>query len=245
MPSSASETEHIAPPEPTLLLAGKYEDLGVLGEGGMGEVRRVRDVELNRTLAMKIIHPHLMSHSGALSRFVDEGQVGAQLQHPNIVPVHEIGTLENGRLYITMQEIKGRELGSLIDEVHNASDSQHWGTSDLGGVCASSLTSSTKSVMALKYAHSKGVVHRDRSRTPLIGPFEVLVVDWGIAKVVGKSEHIEDEIITNRSPATIPNSVGQVTVLLHIWLRNKPEERLIRLISEPMSTRWEPFYTAS
>ena len=214
MPSSASETEHIAPPEPTLLLAGKYEDLGVLGEGGMGEVRRVRDVELNRTLAMKIIHPHLMSHSGALSRFVDEGQVGAQLQHPNIVPVHEIGTLENGRLYITMQEIKGRELGSLIDEVHNASDAQHWGTSDLGWSLRKLIDIFHKVCMALKYAHSKGVVHRDlKPENILIGPFgEVLVVDWGIAKVVGKSEHIEDEIITNRnSQQRFQTQMGQVT----------------------------------
>ena len=76
---------------------GEYDDLGELGEGGMGSVRLVRDRKLNRRLAMKIIHPKLLSHRSAAARFVEEAQVCAQLQHPNIVPVHDLGTLPDGR----------------------------------------------------------------------------------------------------------------------------------------------------
>ena len=72
------------------LVAGRYEDLGPIGMGGMGEVRRVRDVELNRVLAMKIVHPSLLQRPAALARFLEEAQATAQLQHPNIVPVHPL-----------------------------------------------------------------------------------------------------------------------------------------------------------
>ena len=78
---------------------GRYCDLGVLGIGGMGEVRRIRDRTLNRTLAMKIIHPTMLSKRNVMSRFIEEAQVGAQLQHPNIVPIHDMGRLMMGGLF--------------------------------------------------------------------------------------------------------------------------------------------------
>ena len=67
-------------------------------KGGMGEVRLVRDQKLNRRLAMKILHPHLLSRQITTSRFIEEAQVCAQLEHPNIVPIHDFGTLPDGRL---------------------------------------------------------------------------------------------------------------------------------------------------
>ena len=100
---------------------GRYIDLGVLGEGGMGEVRKVRDEILNRNLAMKIVHPSMLLNSKALTRFFEEAQIGAQLQHPNIIPIHEFGELPDGRLYFTMKEIKGTEFSKCIREVHEAS----------------------------------------------------------------------------------------------------------------------------
>ena len=74
----------------------RYEDLGPLGEGAMGEVRRVRDRDLNRTMAMKVIRVDLMQHPAVLARFVEEAQCSAQLQHPGIVPVHELGRTPTG-----------------------------------------------------------------------------------------------------------------------------------------------------
>ena len=112
--------------DPEKLTLGRYLDLGMLGKGGMGEVRRVRDEVLNRNLAMKIIHSNFLRNKNALTRFIEEAQVGAQLQHPNIVPIHEMGTLPDGRYYFTMKEIKGREFTELIKSVHEASTDAIW-----------------------------------------------------------------------------------------------------------------------
>ena len=87
----ASDTPKSTAPSPQLL--GKYIDLGVLGEGGMGEVRRVKDPVLKRTLAMKIIRNEMLGKNQVVGRFIEEAQIGAQLQHPNIVPVHELRSL--------------------------------------------------------------------------------------------------------------------------------------------------------
>ncbi|MBT3222072.1 MAG: hypothetical protein HN348_23615, partial [Proteobacteria bacterium] len=84
----------------------RYEDLGQLGVGGMGEVRRVRDKLLNRQLAMKVIKAECSPRS--LERFLDEAQTTAQLEHPGIVPVHDLGHTSKGRAYFTMKEIHGR-----------------------------------------------------------------------------------------------------------------------------------------
>ena len=65
---------------------------------------------------MKIIHPSLLISRNALSRFIEEAQIGAQLQHPNIVPIHELGTLPDGRHYFTMKEIKGQEFSEFIKD---------------------------------------------------------------------------------------------------------------------------------
>ena len=105
---------------------GRYHDLGPLGHGGMGEVRRVLDPILNCELAMKIIHHDLMVIPNEVSRFVEEAQVCAQLQHPSICPVHELGELPDGRLYFTMQEVKGRRLSQVIREVHASVKNSQW-----------------------------------------------------------------------------------------------------------------------
>jgi len=106
----------------TALIAGRYADLGPIGMGGVGAVRRVRDVQLNRTLAMKTLHASLLDRPSALARFLEEAQATAQLQHPNIVPVHDIGTHPDGRVWFTMKEVRGRTLTDVVREVHAAAD---------------------------------------------------------------------------------------------------------------------------
>ena len=98
--------------------AERYQDLGLLGKGGMGEVRRVHDTVLHRDIAIKIMHPEMAQMHRTLQRFKEEAQVGAQLQHPNIVPVHDFGQLPDGRYFFTMKEIRGQEYSHLIQEVH-------------------------------------------------------------------------------------------------------------------------------
>jgi eukaryotic-like serine/threonine-protein kinase len=131
-PTLVEEVETTDPGQEPILDIGNYEDMGLLGAGGMGEVRKIRDRDLNRTLAMKIIHAGLLKKHNVTARFIEEAQICAQLQHPNIVPVHEIGQLDDGRVFFTMKEIKGRPFGKAIKEVHRAVVNDRWQITDSG-----------------------------------------------------------------------------------------------------------------
>ncbi len=163
----------------------RYEDLGLLGRGGMGEVRRVRDRELGRTLAMKIASEGVMNQPRSLARFVAEAQATAQLQHPGIIPVHELGRLPDGHAYFTMKEVRGRTLAEVVAEFH-ATRHTVWTFRRL-------VDAFLRVCEAVAYAHSRGVVHRDlKPENVMVGAHgEVLVLDWGIAKVTGQPDLAE------------------------------------------------------
>jgi formylglycine-generating enzyme required for sulfatase activity/tRNA A-37 threonylcarbamoyl transferase component Bud32 len=175
----------------------RYQDVGLLGVGGMGEVRRVRDRGLGRTCAYKVIRPELLGRANVVARFIEEAQIGAQLQHPNIPPVYEGGRLADGRPWFTMKEIRGRTFGDQIRETH-AGEVTEAALRRLCGVLASVCD-------AVGYAHGRGVVHRDlKPDNVMVGSYgEVYVLDWGLAKVVGRPdlalEATESEVVTERS----------------------------------------------
>jgi formylglycine-generating enzyme required for sulfatase activity/tRNA A-37 threonylcarbamoyl transferase component Bud32 len=182
--------------EPIALASGedRFVDLGLLGTGGMGEVRRVRDVALNRVMAMKIVHARLLDNPRLVARFLEEAQVAAQLQHPGIPPVHELGLLADGRWFFTMKEVVGRTLTELIRDVHDAGEPDPIAQRRL-------IDAFARVCEALAYAHHRGVVHRDlKPDNILLGAFgEVLLVDWGLAKVRGRGDDGPDDVITDRS----------------------------------------------
>jgi serine/threonine protein kinase/formylglycine-generating enzyme required for sulfatase activity len=190
-PSAATGTPGSA------LIAGRYLDLGPIGSGGMGEVRRVRDVALNRVLAMKVAHSALLSRPATLARFLEEAQATSQLQHPNIVPVHDLGRLADGRLWFTMKEVDGRSLTEVIREVHAASFDR-WETVTLPTAAGASggtswslrrlVSAFLVACQAVAYAHERGVVHRDlKPDHVMLGRHgEVYVLDWGLAKILGQ-----------------------------------------------------------
>ena len=91
----------------------------------MGEVRRVFDQLLGRSVAMKLIHLQL-SDQELISRFIDEAQLSARLQHPNIIPVHDLGILPNGRYYFTMKIADGENLRHRIKSLHRNSHRHSW-----------------------------------------------------------------------------------------------------------------------
>ena len=96
--------------------AGRYLVLGEIARGGMGVVLRARDVDLGRDLALKVLQTRYRGDPDVVSRFVEEARIGGQLQHPGIVPVHELGTLGDRRPYFTMKLVKGRTLAALLQE---------------------------------------------------------------------------------------------------------------------------------
>ena len=185
-----------------------FEDIALLGLGGMGEVRRIRDPDLNCYLAMKIMHQRMSFNQENILRFQQEAQILSQLQHPNIPPIHKLGMLADGRPYFTMREIQGRSFSDIIYEVHRASDPGAWRTTKDGWTFRKMITAFQQACEAVAYAHSKGVLHRDlKPANIMIGNFgEVLVVDWGLAKLVNIPEReyrIGDKVELSQPLVTI------------------------------------------
>jgi tetratricopeptide (TPR) repeat protein/tRNA A-37 threonylcarbamoyl transferase component Bud32 len=168
-----------------------YEEIG---RGGMGCVLRGRDPDLRRDLAVKILREEHRSDPCLVRRFVEEAQIGGQLQHPGVVPVYELGRFADRRPYFTMKLVKGRTLAELLKEriVGPASsrpaDMAGWkpAPQDLPRF----LTIFEQVCQTVAYAHSKRVIHRDlKPSNVMVGAFgEVQVMDWGLAKVLGTSD---------------------------------------------------------
>ena len=153
-----------------------------IARGGQGMVLRVWDGAMSRRLAMK----RMLSKDGALapdlnsrglSRFLTEIQVTGQLDHPGIVPVHEMGVDEEGKPFFTMKLVEGESLASIFHKLYDKGTS--WSRTRALGVCL-------RVCEAVAYAHSKGVIHRDlKPANIMVGRFgEVYVMDWGLAKVL-------------------------------------------------------------
>ncbi|MBK7974027.1 MAG: protein kinase [Deltaproteobacteria bacterium] len=146
-----------------------------VGEGGSAAVYAALDHGLERRVAVKIIHPSPEPDERAEARFVEEAQLTGQLEHPNIVPIHEIGATVEGRLYFGMKLVSGRALSELLAERPPGARDER----DL----RERVKILVKVCDALAFAHAHGVVHRDlKPENILVGEFgEVYVMDWGIA----------------------------------------------------------------
>ncbi|MCB9678170.1 MAG: SUMF1/EgtB/PvdO family nonheme iron enzyme [Alphaproteobacteria bacterium] len=196
-------------------LVDRYDDLGLIGHGGMGEVRRVRDRELNRVLAMKVVNEALLRRPSALARFVEEAQATAQLQHPSIVPVHDIGRLPDGRVWFTMKEVKGRTLGDVIREVHTVSVDA-WDVAPSGWGLHRLIAAFRTVCQAVAFAHERGVVHRDlKPENTMVGRYgEVYVLDWGLAKIFGRVDLVLEsgdvEPVQSGRSSDLATRMGQV-----------------------------------
>lgn len=181
--------------------ASRYRMAGEIARGGMGAILEVYDEDLRRRLAMKVIleRPQPTDGSGhggssrvdptALARFLEEAQVTGQLDHPGIVPVHELGLDAGGRAYFTMRLVQGRDLESIFELVTR--DAEGWTVPRALGVLL-------KVCEATAYAHAKGVVHRDlKPANVMVGRFgEVYVMDWGLARVRGRHDPAQTSAAT-------------------------------------------------
>jgi eukaryotic-like serine/threonine-protein kinase len=171
--SAATATKEALPSAPP---SGRYEVLGVLGQGGMGRVDHVRDRDLLRDVAAKHLLPDLRRDRALLEQFLWEARVTAYLDHPNIVPVHELGASPDGEAFFTMKVARG---ATLEDELEAARVSH---ASDEDSV-SRRVRSFVKVCNAMAFAHARGVLHRDlKPANILVGEYgEVLVSDWGLA----------------------------------------------------------------
>jgi serine/threonine-protein kinase len=161
----------------------RYQLQGEIARGGMGAVLRGRDVDLGRDLAVKVLLEKHANRPEVVRRFLEEAQIGGQLQHPGVVPVYDIGRFGD-RPFFTMKLVKGHTLAALLAERADPSADRPRFLAIVLQVC-----------QALAYAHAKGVIHRDlKPANVMVGAFgEVQVMDWGLAKVLAEGGVADEE----------------------------------------------------
>src|SRR5262245_59555818 len=171
-----------AMPSPELT-GDRYQLQGEIARGGMGAVLRGRDVDLGRDLAVKVLLEKHAHRPEVARRFIEEAQIGGQLQHPGVVPVYDIGRFGD-RPFFTMKLVKGQTLAALLGErADPAVDRPRF------------LAIALAVAHTIAYAHAKGVIHRDlKPANIMVGAFgEVQVMDWGLAKVLAEGGIADDE----------------------------------------------------
>ena len=164
----------------------RYSVESLLGKGGMGKVWKVKDSELLRTVALKMLHGNMRLDPYEIESFIVEAQLTSQLQHPGIVPIYELNTSKNGAAYFTMREIQGEVFRAKIKAVRRVSSKTVWKVTTDGWNFRRLIEVLKDICQTLSYAHFRGVIHRDlKPENIMIGEYgEVLLVDWGIAKVI-------------------------------------------------------------
>jgi tetratricopeptide (TPR) repeat protein len=175
-----------------------YEVHFELGRGGMGAVFKGRDPVLGRELAIKVLLESLHGHPQIVRRFIEEAQIGGQLQHPGIVPIHQLGQFPDGRPFFTMKLVKGRTLRELLKERPNPAH-----------ILAHFLRIFDQVAQAIAYAHARGVIHRDlKPANIMVGQFgEIQVMDWGLARVLKSTPAAGAEPGADEAQRTMAGSV--------------------------------------
>ena len=218
----------------------KYVIASEIARGGMGVIMRAVDRDIRRDVAMKVLLSEKKDR--ARERFVEEAQITGQLEHPNIVPVHDLGVDADGRLFFTMKLVKGRSLAEILDALRSpavarvvADDPEAAPQYSLTRL----LTTYLAMLNAMAFAHDRGVIHRDlKPGNVMVGDFgEVLVMDWGLAKVAaGRSPKQWTHRVraTNLGQLAAGRGKGRTSVVL-------PEPGRVLATDEKLKTLVEGF----
>jgi len=169
----------------------KYQFCERLFSGGMGAIFKVLERDLQRISAMKVLLPGLKDHPDTLNNFITEAKITGFLEHPNIVPVHELGLLPQAGIFFTMKLAKGQTLNAILAELNEGNPEY------LEKYNAYHLLNIFRKVCdAVSYAHSINIVHQDiKPHNIMVGKYgEVFLMDWGIAKYVGDVEQEPDSV---------------------------------------------------
>lgn len=157
----------------------RYENDKLLGRGGMGEVKLAHDHDIGRKVAVKRLLDERNPH--AVARFIDEVRTVGSLEHPNIVPIHDVGVDDQGGLFFVMKYVEGETLAAIIKKLA-AGDRNYHARYNI----EARLDIFVGLLRALQYAHNAGLVHRDiKPENLMIGRYgEVVVMDWGVAHTI-------------------------------------------------------------
>jgi serine/threonine protein kinase len=178
----------------------KYTFIEELARGGMGTVYLTEDRELNRLVAIKVVNAADITDD-LRNRMIREAQIIARLEHPGIVPVHDVGVLPDGRVFYAMKYVRGSRLDEYAAQNVSLGDRLR----KFQAVCD-----------AVAFAHAHGVIHRDlKPQNIMIGSFgEVLVLDWGVAKMLAADDTDEDGLIIGTRDYMSPEQArGETTQL--------------------------------
>jgi serine/threonine-protein kinase len=198
------DSAHVVKPQSDAMpakdeIGDRYQLQGEIARGGMGAVLRGRDVDLGRDLAVKVLLAKHAHRPEVARRFIEEAQIGGQLQHPGVVPVYDIGRFGE-RPFFTMKLVKGQTLAHLLAERNVGQASSLPEATPAGWKPAPPelprfLGILLQVAQTLAYAHAKGVIHRDlKPANIMVGAFgEVQVMDWGLAKVLAEGGVADEE----------------------------------------------------
>lgn len=184
---TVAETEPmVRPRSPEIPLKdsdSRYQLHGEIARGGMGAILKGRDTDLGRELAIKVLLETHKDKPEVVQRFIEEAQIGGQLQHPGIAPVYELGQFADRRPFFSMKLVKGETLSKLLADRAAPTVDRAKLVGIFEQIC-----------QTMAYAHSRGVIHRDlKPANVMVGAFgEVQVMDWGLAKVL-QSGGVADE----------------------------------------------------
>lgn len=153
----------------------RYRLDGEIARGGMGAIIKGRDTDLGRDLAIKVLLDSHKDKPEVIQRFVEEAQIGGQLQHPGVAPIYELGQFADQRPFFAMKLVKGQTLSRLLADREDPTEDRGRLIGIFEQIC-----------QTMAYAHSRGVIHRDlKPANIMVGAFgEVQVMDWGLAKVI-------------------------------------------------------------
>lgn len=186
-----STLDHLLSPESAPEVpSGRYEIDRVIGKGGMGTVYLATDAQLDRSVALKVVEASDDAAELA-ARLVQEARILARLEHPGIVPIHDAGELPDGRLFYAMKYVDGERLDRYVEGARSLTERLRI----FGRICE-----------AVAFAHSRGVLHRDlKPQNIMVGAFgEVLVMDWGVAKVLSGRPRADAETVLQSAAARAP-----------------------------------------
>jgi len=197
--ASGDATEGLQPPDGQRYQRGKE-----IAKGGMGAILSAKDLNIRRNVAMKVLLEPSQASKAKVQRFIHEAQITGQLEHPSIVPLHDLGTDAEGKVFYTMKYVEGDTLKDILQKIKDA-DKKAIKDFPLSRL----LNIFMRVCDAIAFAHSKNVIHRDlKPDNIMIGEYgEVLVLDWGLAKVLSDQDK---ELPKRQESKELPEGIHEI-----------------------------------